>query len=306
MTLQQLKYVVAIVRSGSISEAAKRLYLSQPSLSNAIKDLEQELGIAIFHRSTKGIVLSADGREFLGYARQILEQENLLQQRYFGNATGTTRISSISTQHYAFAVEAFVNSISNLVPEKYEFTLRETRTHEIIEDVKNFRSELGILYLSDFNNKVIRKLLKENGLIFNSLFTASPHIFVSSNHPLAKSKSVSLKSLEPFPCLAFEQGEHNSFYFSEEILSHVVHKKRILVSDRATLSNLLIGLNGYTICTGVLNENLNGNSIVAVPLKTKEKINVGWISHEKVVLSAFAKSYIAELKRLVAAAGFKN
>ncbi|MCD8283738.1 MAG: LysR family transcriptional regulator [Opitutae bacterium] len=300
MTLQQLKYVVAIVRSGSISEAAKRLYLSQPSLSNAVRDLEHELGIEIFHRSVRGIALSADGREFLGYARQILEQANLLEQRYSGNVS-VKKICSVSTQHYAFAVEAFVNSIANLAPEKYEFTLRETRTHEIIEDVKNFRSELGILYLSEFNGKVIRKLLRESGLVFNSLLTAKPHVFVSSSHPLAKAKSVSLKNLEPFPCLSFEQGEHNSFYFSEEILSTVAHKKRIMVSDRATLFNMLIGLNGYTICTGILNENLNGTSIVSVPLRTKEHMNVGWISREKAILSDFAKSYVAELKRLIAA-----
>lgn len=299
MTIQQMKYIIAIARCGSITEAAKQLFISQPSLSNAVKDIEAEIGIKIFQRSVKGITLTADGTEFLAYARQIAEQAELMEQRYL-NKKPSKQLCSISTQHYAFAVNAFVNVISKLDTDEYEFTLRETRTHEIIEDVKNFHSELGILYLSEFNKKVITKLLKENHLLFTPLFTAEPHVFISSSHPLAKNEFILLDELEAYPCLAFEQGEYNSFYFSEEILSTMVHKKIIHVSDRATLFNLLIGLNGYTICTGVLNSNLNGDHIISVPLKTDEKINVGWIKHEKASLSGFAVNYIEELKRLIA------
>lgn len=298
MTLQQLKYIITIVQCGSITEAAKRLFISQPSLSNAVKEVESETGIEIFQRSVKGITLTSDGMEFLSYARQIVEQVELMEQRY-STRPALKRICSISTQHYAFAVNAFVNVISELKSCEYEFTLRETRTYEIIEDVKNFHSEIGILYLSDFNEKVITKLLKESHLVFTPLFTAEPHVFISSMHPLVKKKFITLEDLENYPCLAFEQGEYNSFYFSEEILSTILHKKTIYVSDRATLFNLLIGLNGYTICTGVLNSNLNGNNIVSVPLKTDEKMLVGWIKNEKASLSVFAQSYISELKRLV-------
>lgn len=298
MTLQQLRYIITIVNCGSISEAAKQLYITQPSLSNAVKELEQEYNISIFNRTSKGISLSPDGSEFLSYARQILEQTDLMEQHYLDKKP-LKRICSISTQHYAFAVNAFVNLVSRQENDEYEFTLRETRTHEIIEDVKNFRSELGILYLNDFNEKVMKKLFKESGLIFHPLFEASPHVFISSSHPLSSRESVTMEDLKPFPFLAFEQGENNSFYFSEEILSTVPRKKIIYVSDRATLFNLLIGLNGYTICSGILNSNLNGDNIIAVPLSTSEYMKIGWITNPKVHLSIFAENYLAELKNLI-------
>lgn len=298
MTLQQLKYIIAIVKHGSISEAAKQLFISQPSLSGAVKELETELGIQIFRRNVRGITLSDEGSEFLSYARQVVEQANLLEQRYLEKKP-SKQLCSVSTQHYSFSVSAFVNVISALDTDEYELTLRETRTYEIIEDVKNFHSEIGILYLNHFNEKVITKLLRENHLKFTPLFTADPHVFISASHPLAGRKAISLEELDPYPCLAFEQGEYNSFYFSEEILSTVPRKKTIHVSDRATLFNLLIGLNGYTICTGVLNKNLNGENILSVPLLTDEKINVGWIMNEKARLSRFACDYIAELERLI-------
>ena len=297
MTLQQMKYIIMIVKCGSITEAAKRLFISQPSLSNAVRDVEAETGIEIFQRSAKGITLTSDGTEFLSYARQIVEQAELMEQRYTGKKP-SKKLFSVSTQHYAFAVNAFVNVISALDTDEYELTIRETRTYDIIEDVKNFHSQIGIIYLNDFNEKVITKLLRESHLIFTPLFTADPHVFISASHPLAGRKKITLDDLENYPCLAFEQGEYNSFYFSEEILSTAPHKKIIHVSDRATLFNLLIGLNGYTICTGVLNNNLNGDNIISVPLETDEKMNVGWIKNEKSDLSHFALNYIEELKRL--------
>lgn len=303
MTIQQLKYVIKIVECGSITEAARQLYISQPSLSAALKEIENEFGIEIFYRTSKGISLSSDGTEFLSYARQIVEQTELLEQRYT-NKKPSKQLCAISTQHYAFAVNAFVNLIASLEADEYEFTLRETRTYEIIEDVANFRSEIGILYLSDFNEKVLKKLMKENHLTFTPLFDANPHVFISSAHPLANADEVSLEDLEDYPFLAFEQGTYNSFYFSEEILSTEAHKKAIHVSDRATLFNLLIGLNGYTICSGVLNSNLNGDNIVSVKLKTEENMRIGFISNQKVPLSATALCYIHQLKQLIADSGF--
>ncbi|MCB8817454.1 LysR family transcriptional regulator [Desulfosporosinus shakirovi] len=241
MTLHQLKYMIEVVNCGSIDEAAKRLYITQPSLSSAVKELEAEIGVELFICTSKGIVLSVDGAEFLGYARQVVEQAGLLEQRYF-NKKPSRQLCSISTQHYAF-----VNLIKNSGADEYEFTLRETRTHEIIEDVKNMRSEIGIIYRNLFNRKVLDKLLRENRLDFHPLFTAQPHIFISTQNPLAGRKAVTLADLEDYPYLSFEQGEFNSFYYSEEMLSTVFRKKSIHVSDRATLFNLLIGLNGYTI-----------------------------------------------------------
>jgi DNA-binding transcriptional LysR family regulator len=233
-----------------------------------------------------------------------MEQTELTEQRYMGKKP-SKQLCSVSTQHYAFAVNAFVNLLRVLDVDEYEFTLRETRTYEIIEDVKNLRSEIGIIYFSDFNEKVLNKLLKESHLVFNLLFEADPHIFISASHPLAGRKAVTLEELDHFPFLSFEQGEYNSFYFSEEILSTAPHKKTIHVSDRATLFNLLIGLSGYTICTGVLNGDLNGDNIVSVPLITDEKMRVGWIMNEKSHLSAIALNYISELKRLICDYGFQ-
>ncbi|WP_058303024.1 LysR family transcriptional regulator [Gorillibacterium timonense] len=302
MKLQQLKYFIEVVNAGSINEAAKRLFITQPSLSSAIKELEKELGIELFLRTPKGITLSVDGAEFLGYARQVVEQTALLEQRYL-NKKPSRQLCSISTQHYAFAVNAFVNLIKRSGAEEYEFTLRETRTHEIIEDVRNLRSEIGVLYLNPFNRKVIEKLLREQHLDFHPLFTAKPHVFISTSNPLATKESVTLEDLEDYPYLSFEQGEHNSFYFSEEILSTVFRKKSIHVSDRATLFNLLIGLNGYTISTGIVSADLNGDQIIPVPLTVDDHIQVGWIANHQVQLSQQAALYIEELKAVIQESG---
>lgn len=296
MTLQQLKYAIEVARCSSITKAAGHLFISQPSLSNAIMELENEIGITIFNRTNKGITISNEGTEFLGYAKQVIEQAELLENRY-SNKKQVKQNFSVSTQHYAFAVSAFVNLIKAYNLDEYEFSLRETRTYEIIEDVKNLRSEIGILYLNEFNSKVINKFLRENDLIFTELFKANPHIFISSENPLANKKYVTLKDLETYPYLSFEQGEYNSFYFSEEIQSTVTHKKSITVSDRATLFNLLIGLNGYTISTGVISHDLNGNNIISIPLKLQEEIAIGYVIRENISLSKIALDYVELLKK---------
>ena len=299
MTLQQLKYVIEVASRGSINEAAKRLFISQPSLSNAIKDLEEEMQITIFERTNKGISLSKEGAEFLSYARQVIEQTELLESRFL-NAKPSPQHFAVSTQHYAFAVNAFVSLVQQYGLDEYELALRETKTYEIIEDVKGLRSEIGILYLNEFNGKVINKLLKAANLQFNSLVTARPHIFISINNPLAKQSIVTIDQLQHYPYLYFEQGEYNSFHFSEEILSTLSHKKSIRVNDRATLFNLLIGLNGYTISTGVLSADLNGNEIIPIPLDCEETIEVGWISHRNASLSKLGSAYIEALKQAIA------
>lgn len=296
MTLHQLKYVVTTADAGTISEAAKQLYIAQPSLTASIKELEHELGITIFHRTNKGVIVSADGEEFLGYARQIMEQTTLMEERYFGASPVKHRFC-VSTQHYSFAVEAFVALLKQYGGDTYDFRIRETQTHEIIEDVCRLKSEVGILYRNPFNAIVINKTLKDNGLLFHTLFTAKAHVFVGADNPLAQQSSVTLADLAPYPRLSYEQGEHNSFYFSEEILSTLDCDKDIMVSDRATLFNLLIGLNGYTICSGVINEQLNGKNIVAVPLDVEEHMEIGYITHKRATLSPFGKQYISFLKR---------
>ena len=298
MTLQQLKYVTAVAETGTISGAAQALFLSQPSLTAAIHDLEQELNITIFSRTNRGVALTPAGDEFLGYARQVLEQTDLIEERYTGSAPRRHRFS-VSTQHYSFAVEAFVDLIREYGGEEYDFRIRETQTYELIEDVAKLRSEVGVLYLNRFNETVIRKTLREHDLKFTRLFMAKPHVFIGAANPLASRSSITLSDLEPYPRLSYEQGEHNSFYFSEEILSTLDSRKDILVSDRATLFNLLIGLNGYTICSGVINEELNGPNIVAIPLDVDDYMEIGYITHNRVTPGRFAGLYLEALKRRV-------
>lgn len=296
MTLQQLKYIITVSETGTVSEAAKVLFISQPSLTNAIRELEKEMGISIFDRSNKGISVSKDGEIFLGYARQVLEQATLLEEKYKKHGGGKQQFC-VSTQHYSFAVNAFVDLIQEYGHEEYDFSLRETQTYEIIEDVARMKSEIGVLYMNEFNETVLRKIMKANGLIFHELFVARPHIFVSRKNPLSHQESVTMEDLIPFPYLSFEQGEHNSFYFSEEIFSAVDRPKNIRVRDRATLFNLLIGLNGYTVCSGVIDRELNGADIVAVPLEAEGEMHIGYVVHEKCLGSRLGTIYIDALKR---------
>ncbi|WP_080926751.1 LysR family transcriptional regulator [Ligilactobacillus ruminis] len=304
MRIQQLEYLERIVEAGSINEAAKRLFLTQPSLSNAVKELENEMGIQIFQRSSGGISLTAEGREFMTYSKQILDQVNLMNERY-KNGQQRKQSFSVSAQHYAFVVHAFVELIKSVNANEYQFTLRETETQNIFNDLAQFKSELGILYTNGFNQKIMQRLFKENNLVFTPLFVAKPHIFVSRYNPLTSKSSVNLSDLEDYPYLSYEQGEVNSFYFSEEILSTLSHKKSIKVSDRATIFNLMVGLNGYTISSGIISSKLNDDKIVAIPLNVDDDITMGWLKHRQVELSPLAKRYLTMLKEHIKGYGFK-
>ena len=254
------------------------------------------MNLVIFQRTNKGILLSGEGEEFLGYARQVLEQASILEDKYKGNGGGKKQFC-VSTQHYSFAVNAFVDLIKEYGQEEYDFSLRETQTYEIIEDVAHMRSEIGILFLNDFNETVLRKILKTNDLEFHELFVAKPHVFISRKHPLADRQVITNQELEEYPYLSFEQGEHNSFYFSEEIFSTSERKKNIRVRDRATLFNLLIGLNGYTVCSGVIDKKLNGKDIIAVPLQDEGDMRIGYITHRKAVPGRLAATYLEALRK---------
>ena len=250
------------------------------------------MSICLFVRTNKGILLSEQGEKFLGYARQVIEQANLLEEQY-KNTVPTRTVFAISSQHYAFVVNAFVALVKEYNQSEYEFSLREQRTYDIIEDVKNHRSQLGILYLSHFNREVIQSILKKEHLTFTKLFEAKPHVFVSKTNPLSNKKLVKMEDLENYPRLTYEQGINNSFYFSEELHSTQPSKKSIVVCDRATLFNLLIGLDGYTISSGILSTDLNGNNIVSIPLDSDEVMEIGYISDG--VLSNMAKNYLNHL-----------
>ena len=302
MTLQQLKYVTTIANIGSISEAAKRLFVSQPSLTKAIKELEKEMGITIFDRTNKGITVSKEGERFLGYARQVLEQAALLEEQYKSQSGGKKQFS-VSTQHYSFAVNAFVELLKGAGIDQYDVSLRETQTYEIIDDVAHMKSEIGLLFYNDFNRPVLEKLIHTNELTFTELFTAHPHIFIGKNHPLANKDVVSMDELEEYPYISFEQGDHNSFYFSEEIFSTVVRPKHIRVRDRASLFSLLLGLDGYTVSSGVIDEEVNGENIISVPLAEEGLMHIGYITNNKMHRSRLGQEYIQALEQYVGTYG---
>lgn len=301
ITLQQLQYFIEVAAEGSITAAADVLYVAQPTMSAAMKDLENRVGRALLTRSARGVTLTSDGSEFLGYARQIVEQAELLEQRYLGRPP-SRRLLGVSTQHYSFAVDAFVRMVKGSSAAEYEFSLRETRTWDIIEDVRTLRSELGILFRNDFNRNVIDKLLRDSGLAFHPLFVAEPHIFVSRRNALASRERATLDDLIGLPRLTFDQGANNSFYFAEEILSTLSSAREIRVSDRATIFNLMIGLDGYTISTGIISDDLDPE-IVAVPLDVDDHIEIGWVGRTAIPLTEQAKRYLVEVRDVVAGFG---
>ena len=295
MTLQQLKYALTIADCGSMNEAAKQLFISQPSLSETMKELETEIGLDIFLRSNRGIVITPEGEEFLGYARQVTEQFGLLQSKYIDKKVKEK--FSVSTQHYTFAVKAFVETVKQIGMEQYEFAVHETTTISVIENVKNFKSEIGVLYENDFNEKVLNKMFKENGLEFVELFSCDTFVYLWSGHPLAKQDVITMEELDEYRCLSFDQGKNNSLYLAEEMKSTYEYRRLIKANDRATLLNLMIGLNAYTLCSGIICEDLNGNDYKAVPLKETEKMRIGYIKRKGAKVSHIGELYIEELKK---------
>ncbi len=299
MTLQQLKYVLVISETGSMNKAAEQLYVSQPSLTSSVQELEKEIGIKIFNRSGRGVSLTNDGAEFIQYARQVVGQFDVLSEKYMSKGNVKKKFG-VSTQHYSFAVKAFVEMVKNFDTKEYEFAIRETKTAEIISDVATMRSEIGIIYLNDFNRKSLTKLLSSNGLQFHTLTKCSPFVYLWKGHPLAGEKCISFDQLADYPCLSFEQGDNSTFYLSEEILSTNEYPRIIKANDRATMLNLMIGLNGYTLCSGIICEELNGSDYIAVPFDTgnsDEAMEIGYVTLKNVILSDLADIYIREIKK---------
>lgn len=298
MTLQQLKYVIEVAEKGSITEAAKSLFIAQPSLSSAIHELEEETGTTIFMRSNRGILITPEGTEFLGYARQVVQQAALIEDKYIAHSASKQRFC-VSTQHYSFTSSAFVELVRAQGGESYEFILREGKTHDTINDVRTLRSEMGVIYLCSFNEAVILKLLREANLIFSELFAARPHIFIGRNNPLAGRSVVTLEDLQPLPCLTYEQGEQNAFYYSEEILSTLNHEKSIKVTDKSTIVDLMIGTDGYTISSGICPSYLRGDEIISIPLDVEETIRIGVITHRDYRPTPLGQMYLDILHQVV-------
>ncbi len=307
MTLTQLNYIIVIAETRSINKAAEQLYVSQPSLTNAVQELEKELGITLFHRSGRGVTLTNDGAEFLLYAKQLYGQYEDMMEKY-GKGGARKKKFGVSTQHYSFAVKAFVEMARKFDMSEYEFAIRETQTADVIRDVSTLKSEIGVLYLCEFNRKCMEKLLKSAGLVFHHLIDCQAYVYLWKHHPLAGEESIGFGQLADYPCLTFEQGDNSSFYFAEEILSTNEYPRMIRANDRATMLNLMVGLNGYTLCSGIISEDLNGNEFVAVPFRDDEVnhnsvMEIGYITRKNTVLSRTGSLYVDELKNCLKGQG---
>lgn len=297
MTLQQLNYVITIAEAGSMNKASEILYIAQPSLTSAVKELEREIGITIFNRTGRGVTLTNDGAEFLLYAKQMWSQYSLITEKY-GAKGNLKKKFGVSTQHYSFAVKAFVEMVKGMNPSEYELAIRETKTREVISDVSTLRSEIGIVYLSDFNRKVMQKQFAANDLEFHSLIRCNAYVYLWKGHPLAKEKEITFSQLADYPCLSFEQGDNSSLYYSEEILPENIYPQIIKANDRATMLNLMVGLNGYTLCSGIICEELNGEDYIAVPFKDIDRdcvMEIGYITRKNIILSKVGKLYIEKI-----------
>ena len=296
MTLTQLRYAITVAGASSMNEAARKLFISQPSLSAAIKELEEEVGVELFKRTNRGISVTLEGEEFIGYARQVVEQYNLIESKYILKEN-TKKKFGVSMQHYTFAVKAFVEMVKQFGMDEYEFEIHETKTYDVIEDVKNCKSEIGILYLNDFNKKVLTKLFHESAVEFHELLKCHIYVYLWKGHSLASKEEITLEELEEYPCLSFDQGHNNSFYFAEEVLSTYDYKRLIKANDRATFLNLMIGLNGYTLCSGIMCEELNGSDYCAIKLKSDEIMTIGYIARKGVQVSPLGKKYLEEISK---------
>ncbi len=296
MTLQQLIYAVTIASTGSVNKAAKQLFLSQSSLSASILNLEQEIGINLFHRTNRGVTITPEGEEFLIHARQIVNQYKLTEEKFILKRE-TRKSFQVSSQHYTFAVKAFIEMAKQFELDRYAFGMHECKTTEVIENVKNYHSEIGVLYVDDFNHDILMRTFSENDLIFTELFSCKIFVFLADCHPLAKNNILDLDDLQPYPCLSFDQGENSAFYLAEEVYSARNYKHIINVSDRATMLNLMIGLNGYTLCSGIMCEDLNGKDYTVIPLKSDKIMRIGYIRRKDSQISNMAQIYIDELKK---------
>lgn len=296
MTLQQLRYAICVANNGSMNQAAEELFITQPSLSSAIKELEDEIGIELFLRSNRGVVITPEGEEFLAYARQMIDVYSLIEDKYI-EKKGLKKKFSVSMQHYTFAVEAFIHVSRDYGMDDYEFAVHETKTFEVIDNVKKQKSEIGVLYLNDFNRKALNKVFRENQVEFTELFDCGIYVYLAKSNPIANKDIIDFEDLKEYPCLSFDQGDYNSFYFAEEVFSTYDYKKIIKANDRATLLNLMVGLNAYTLCSGIICEQLNGDGYAAIPLNTSDTMTIGYIKKKGMPLSRLGKRYVKELQK---------
>lgn len=296
MTILQLKYVIAIDEECSMRKAADRLYVSQPGLSSAVRDLENELGIQIFQRVHNGVVTTAAGASFIAYARNAVEQFEKVECKYLGSRNEKPTFS-VSMQHYTVAVNAFIDTVKEYDLEEYQFSIRETQTSEVIEDIKTLRSEVGVIALSDFNKNTFKKIFTDASLEFHELFSRNTYVYLRKDHPLADNTELSLEELQDYPCMVFDQGDNTSFYYREEALATYDYRKIISTNERATSIELMLGLNGYAVGAAMLGDSLNSSELKAIKLKEDETLTFGYILRKGSELSEMAQTFIEKMER---------
>ena len=294
MTILQLKYVIAIDEECSMRKAADRLYVSQPGLSSAVRDLEKEIGIQIFERVHNGVVTTSAGASFIAYARHAVEQFEKLEDRYV-NGAGQKATFAVSMQHYTIAVNAFIDTVKEYDLPEYQFSIRETQTSEVIDDVKNMKSEVGVITLSDFNKNTFKKIFADASLEFHELFTRDTYVSLSKHHPFADKSELSLEELQDYPCMVFDQGDNTSFYYREEALATYDYRKVISTNERATSIELMLGLDGYAVGAAMLGEGKTSSEIKVIKLKEDETLTFGYITRKGQQLSDMGQSFVDKL-----------
>ncbi len=300
MTLQQINYLITISEAHSMNKAAEKLFIAQPTLTGAVRDVESELGIQIFHRTHKGVTTTVEGEEFLAKIKHIYQQYEKVMEEY-GEEMKFRRRFAVSMQHYSFAVKAFIEMAKHYDSNQFDLALRETATANVIKDVSSMKSEIGIIYTCEANQRVINRLLRENELDFHSLIECPACVYLARSHPLANEKELTFEQLEPYPCLSFEQENETEIYFAEEILIEHAYQKTVKATDRATMMNLMAGLNGYTLCSSIYSEKLSGDQFLVIPFKDDDNIQstmtIGYITKKNNILSSMGKQFIDEVKR---------
>ena len=295
MNINQLKYVLEVAGSSSMREASARLYISQPALSASIRELEDELGLVIFERTNKGVSLTDEGREFLVYAKKAVGQYEILEDRYLSSG-GDGDSFSVSAQHYNFAVRAFAEVIKKLKPDRYVFSIRETKTRAVLDDVGSLKSEVGIVSFSGSNEAVIRKLLRDLQLQFTPLMRRETYVYVWKDHELAGRKELSVEDMRDYPCVSFDQSDDGLFYLAEEAMADHRFDKMIKTDDRATSIELMANLGGYSVGSGMLSdENAVLHGVVSVKMKEEDPLTIGYITRKGRALSKYGEAYIEEL-----------
>lgn len=297
MTIQQCKYVLEIAKSGSFTQAAKQLFIAQSSLSISVKSLEQELSIKIFERSGNGVYLTEEGAEFVRYAAQIAENDDFICRRY--KFRSVQKKLYIATQHYDFVADIFANFLSDFEEDSYKLSIREIETHRVIRDVETAYSDIGIIAIKDGDFEVMKRYLNNKGLVFNSLLNVAPHVFFRKEHPLSNCELLSSADLKDYPYVSYEQGEHNSSFFTEELMDASYIDKHIEISDRATLMNVMLVTDAYTIGTGIMPSALNNGDIVSIPFDSEKSYIIGYLLNENRKVSATTQSFIDLLKKSI-------